>query len=326
MLTYSIAIRTLGTAGDKFRRELESIARQTVQPQRVMVYIAQGYERPPFTVGSEEYVWVPKGMVAQRVLPYDEIESDCILMLDDDMELSPDCAEKMLGAMVDHSLGCLGVDIYENHNMSLGSKVYAAVTNLVLPHWGNKWAFRIYRNGSFSYVNSPKESFYMSQSCAGGVLMWRKDAFRSICPEDELWLEDLSFTYGEDVVLVNKVHRNGKRLGVLFLPIVKNLDAGASSGRYKKSPDRMYIRSKASFIIWWRTCYDLLGESAFSKMLTACCYIIKAIWLFFVMCGVAMLWKQALVIKNYVKGIYDGWKFVHSPEYKKRGNYILDTK
>ena len=71
MLTYSIAIRTLGTAGEKFLAELRSIASQTVQPEKVVVYIAEGYSRPGFTVGKEEYVWVKKGMMSQRVLPYD---------------------------------------------------------------------------------------------------------------------------------------------------------------------------------------------------------------------------------------------------------------
>jgi len=50
--SYSIAIRTLGTAGDKFRRELESLCAQTVQPEKVLVYIAEGYPRPDFTVGK----------------------------------------------------------------------------------------------------------------------------------------------------------------------------------------------------------------------------------------------------------------------------------
>ena len=86
--SYSIAIRTLGAAGDKFRMELESIITQTVQPERVMVYIAEGYPRPEFTVGREEYVWVKKGMVAQRALPYDDISSEYIMMLDDDVMLA----------------------------------------------------------------------------------------------------------------------------------------------------------------------------------------------------------------------------------------------
>ena len=38
---YSVAIRTLGTAGEKFRMELESIGRQTVLPEKVIVYVAE---------------------------------------------------------------------------------------------------------------------------------------------------------------------------------------------------------------------------------------------------------------------------------------------
>ena len=59
--SYSIAIRTLGTTGEMFRKELESLYAQTVQPERVVSYIAEGYKRPGFTVGKEEYVRVPKG-------------------------------------------------------------------------------------------------------------------------------------------------------------------------------------------------------------------------------------------------------------------------
>ena len=54
MMTYSIAIRTLATNADVLRVELESITRQTVKPDKVKVYIAEGYDRPEFTVGDEE--------------------------------------------------------------------------------------------------------------------------------------------------------------------------------------------------------------------------------------------------------------------------------
>ena len=73
--------------GEKFRKELESICTQTVQPERVLVYIAEGYPRPEFTVGKEEYVWVSKGMISQRVFKYDDVSSDCIMILDDDVQL-----------------------------------------------------------------------------------------------------------------------------------------------------------------------------------------------------------------------------------------------
>ena len=41
-----MAIRTLGTSGDKLVRELKSIYNQTVQPDKVVIYIAEGYPRP----------------------------------------------------------------------------------------------------------------------------------------------------------------------------------------------------------------------------------------------------------------------------------------
>ena len=86
MLTYSVAIRTLGKNPEVLKRELESVLQQSLQPDKVVIYIAEGFERPSFQVRKEEYVWVKKGMVAQRALEYREIDSDVILMLDDDGE------------------------------------------------------------------------------------------------------------------------------------------------------------------------------------------------------------------------------------------------
>ena len=106
-MTYSVAIRTLGTNADVLLSELESLAHQTVLPEKVIIYIARGYKQQESQIGMEEYVWVKKGMVAQRALEYREINSDVILMLDDDVELAPDSAEKMLNAMEEKEAGNL---------------------------------------------------------------------------------------------------------------------------------------------------------------------------------------------------------------------------
>ena len=37
--SYSIAIRTLGKGGEKYKQELESICHQSIQPDKVIVYI-----------------------------------------------------------------------------------------------------------------------------------------------------------------------------------------------------------------------------------------------------------------------------------------------
>ena len=211
-LSYSVAIRTLGNGGDIFRRELESIAGQTVQPDRIVIYIAESHARPDFQIGREEYRWVKKGMMSQRLRPYDELESDCILMLDDDVELQPDSVEKMLAAMQDNDADCVGADTFENHRMPAAAKIRAAAVNLVFPHRSDKWAFRIHRNGSFSYNSRPVKSFYLSQSCAGNAMLWRKSAYKNLHLEDELWLDEFPFAYCDDMLESYKVYKNGFRL------------------------------------------------------------------------------------------------------------------
>ena len=146
MLTYSIAIRTLATNPDVLKRELESIVLQTAQPEKVVIYIAEGYVRPSYTIGKEEYVWVRKGMVAQRALEYREIASDVILMLDDDVELAEDSAERMLAA-IEEGMDCVAADTFKNQNMSWKQKVVAFLSNFVYARKDDGWAFKQCRNG-----------------------------------------------------------------------------------------------------------------------------------------------------------------------------------
>ena len=67
-MQYTAIIRTLGTAGEKYQKLLNSLMAQTVRPKDIIVYIAEGYPIPKETVGIERYVFVKKGMVAQRAL------------------------------------------------------------------------------------------------------------------------------------------------------------------------------------------------------------------------------------------------------------------
>jgi len=320
--SYSFAIRTLGTAGEKFRKELESICAQTVQPERVMVYIAEGYDRPDFSVGKEEYVWVKKGMMAQRVLRYDEINSDCILMLDDDVELAPDSVERLLMALVDNKADCVGADVFQNHRMPQKTKIYAALTNLVFPHWSRKWAFKIRRNGSFSYNTHPKSNFYWSQSCGGPAMLWRKEAFLHTHLEDELWLDNLGFAYGDDQLETYKLYANSGRLGVLYDAGITNLDAQSSSDSFRKGAEYFYVRSKAMFMVWWRTCYKNGKDTAWTRFLATTAFSFKALWLFPVMTAAAIAKRNLRVLSSYFRGLRDGWEEVHSPDFQTLPPYI----
>lgn len=83
---YSVAIRTLGKAGSMFQALIQSLKAQSVPPRKIIVYIAEGYELPG-RVADEEYIYCHKGMAHQRSLDYSEIDSEYILLCDDDIFL-----------------------------------------------------------------------------------------------------------------------------------------------------------------------------------------------------------------------------------------------
>ena len=324
MMNYSIAIRTLGTSGEKFVRELESIKRQTFQPDKVVIYIAEGYKRPEYTIGKEEYVWVKKGMMNQRVLRYDEIDSPLIMLLDDDVELADDSAQKLIQALEENQLDCIAPVTFRNYKISIAKKVYIAVTNLVFPHWSEKWAVKIHSNGSFSYNNRVKRDVYLSQSASGPASLWKKSVFHDLRLDDELWLERFGFPFGEDVVMFNKLYKNGFKLGLHYHCGVRHLDGKSSSHAFQQNPKKFHTRSMASLMIWHRTCYNLSGLPFYKKMWAAVNFTFKVIWLFLVHIGAAVYLRTPKVLWYYSKGIYDGLKVICSSEYRQISNYILE--
>ena len=316
-MNYSIAIRTLGTSGEKFVRELESIKRQTVQPEKVIIYIAEGYPRPDFTIGKEEYVWVKKGMMRQRVLRYDEIDSPLIMLLDDDVELEPDSAEKMIEALAKNNLDCLAAVTFRNYKISVAKKFYIALTNMIFPHWSDIWSVIIHSNGSFSYNNHPIKDVYLSQSASGPAALWRKQVFLNLRLEDELWLDNLRFAFGEDVLMFNKLYKNGFRLGAHYSCGIRHLNAQSSSRAFKGNKQRFHTRSMASFLIWYRTCYNLDSLPWWRKVWAVISYVIKFLWLFFIHLVSSVHFRSFRVVSNYVLGVIDGLKMIKT---------VLETK
>ena len=320
MLTYSIAIRTLATNPDVLQKELESINQQTVQPEAVMVYIAEGYERPVYTVGREVYVWVKKGMMAQRLLKYDELTSDAILMLDDDVKLAEDSAERMLAA-IEEGMDCVAADTFKNQDMSWKQKVAAFLSNFVYARKDDGWAFKQCRNGSFTFNGNPQKSLCLTETFAGPCWMVKKSVLHSVQLENELWLDKIGFPYGEDALESYKFYLNGYRSGVLYDSGVTNLDAKTSSGGYHRSDKKFYTRSFGMFTTWWRMIYS----SRDKKWLSALLYSCKVLWqvLIHLLLGLKMM--NVKVPYNYLKGQVDAWRYVHTETFKAIPSYVINN-
>ena len=311
-MTYSIAIRTLGSGGDNYRRLLESITRQTIKPERVVVYIADGYDAPDFRVGKEEYVWVQKGMVAQRALRYDDIDSDCIMLLDDDVELAPHTAENMLNAILKYDADCVAADTFLNHRMTTTQKLRAAVAGLVLPSRTQNCAFRMRRGGAFSYISHPRHGgCYPSDTAAGPCSMWRKKVFLALHLDHEMWLERHGFAYGDDAVEFFKLKANGKKLFVLFDSGAVHLDTGSSSGAFRKGARRLYVRAFNNYVIWYRCVHTV-----YPGFYTSLCHAAREMW-------DLLIATVAGRAGQFLRGTRDARRYVRSAEYRLIPPYRL---
>lgn len=321
--SYSIAIRTLGKGGDKYRRELESIVRQTIQPEKVVVYIAEGYDVPQYRIGKEEYVAVPKGMVAQRALDYHEIGSEYMLLLDDDVFLPDDGVETLARELLGSNGDVIAADVFKAQNNSWKGVVRDYVSSMFYPEHSDVWAFRVLRNASCTYNRRPEPRAYLSQTAGGPASLWKKSTMLTIRYADELWLDRMGFAWGDDQLMFYKVFRNGFKLMVSYDSGIEHLDAKSASTSFSKSSDRLYKRAMAQYLLWYRSCYSPSTNSSFERRRCRLNFALKEGEGFLVHVAYAMLKRQPSALRAYVKGLRDGRRYAHEI-LDKIPNYIID--
>lgn len=228
-MNYTVVIRTLGTAGKKYQRELDSLCALTFPPKDIIVYIAEGYPLPKETCGKERYVYVKKGMVAQRALPYTEVETEWILFMDDDLVLPNDFMERMFGSLKKNNADVMVPDIFPNHERSMKDELMMFLSGRMRPRRGDKkYAYKVMRTCGYSYNKSPKSHAYISQTNAGACFLCKKDLFRAIHFEEELWLDEMPYAIGDDQVMFYKMYLCGIRQFTLFHTGIKHLDGSGN--------------------------------------------------------------------------------------------------
>ena len=79
-----MVIRTLGTAGESYKRLIESINKQIIKPEEIIVVLPVGYTLD-YVTGEETIVYSDKGMVSQRAVGIQCAKSEYILVVDDDI-------------------------------------------------------------------------------------------------------------------------------------------------------------------------------------------------------------------------------------------------
>ena len=315
-MTYTVVIRTLGKAGVAYQTMLESLAKQTIKPSAIIVYIAEGYSLPEYTSDAEQYIYVKKGMVAQRALRYDEVKTEYILFLDDDIYLTSDAVEKLYTELLQHKAQVIAPCTFENHKVPTASKIRMTLMGKeVCRLWGdNRYAYKVFKTAGFSYNNTPAKAVYESTTNAGNCFFCRKEDFLKIDYIDEIWLDKSFYALPDDQVMFYKMHKCGLKILTSFDSGIVHLDAGTT---LMNSEERMYKLIYSEFrnkLIFWHRFLYLPERSWLMRMWAVMCisyaYGLQVIkYILFYLLG------RKDAARAFFSGIKDAVRYIQSKEY-----------
>lgn len=311
LFDYTAVIRTLGTAGEKYQTLLNSLVAQTIKPKDIIVYIAEGYSIPKETVGIERYVYVKKGMVAQRALLYDEIETEYILCLDDDLEFPSNSVESMFQLLKKYNADVISPDIFPNAQRSLKSEFMMTFSGRMRARRNDDvWGYKVMNNGGYSYNKNPERDVYFSQTNAGACFLCRKNDFLRINFWEELWLDKMKYPIGEDQLMYFKMYCSGLKQLTWYTHQFAHLDAG---GNMTKEKVCMRLYGDVYFkIVFWHRFIFLPNEAWIKKiwsLLSVFYYLLFTLTISIFRCDIK-------VLKAKWNAIIDAIKFICSVEYK----------
>lgn len=281
-LSYSVVIRTLGDAGLKYKALLDSIAKQTIQPEEVIVAIPEGCELD-YMLGTERVIYMKKGMVSQRAEGILAANSDYILVVDDDVEFGPAMIQELYNYMAANNLNCCLPMEGVNNNLDANTinLKYPLATRIRSGFTGQMFTSRrkskyldilTLAAGHKVYINSNNlDTCYLCTTacfqCFFIETKWAKAAHY----EEETWLEEGSYTsYSgyDEPVFFSKLNKHGLRMAYALRTRYRHLDAGAGHKTKSKLEDkslRYFSIARNRTVYWYRFIY-LYQTSWFNKI------------------------------------------------------------
>lgn len=257
-IDYSVAIRTLGTAGEKYVKLMDSVASLLPQPKEVIVVLPEGYKEPEYRIGCERFVHSPKGMIIQRLAALDYITAQYILFCDDDVEFQSDFVQKLYEPM-NKGYSCSAGPLLDFFPPAGMKYAFASLLGgaCCMLHGRKKMYTRILNTGGWSYnrsIRTDEHRLYDAESLAWTCFFINAKAMRDIHFEDEMWIERSGYAAFDDRVMFYKLLLQGYKSCVVSDALYKHNDAMTSTRDLKLEP--IYARAFNHYVFWYRFLYQ----------------------------------------------------------------------
>lgn len=318
-IEYSVAIRTLGTAGEKYKKLLDSIKNSNLQPKKIYVVLPEGYNPPEYKLGNETFIYSKKGMVAQRLKALDFVDTEYTLFCDDDVEFESDFVEKLLDPLEKGKYSCSSGPLLEFFPPKSLKYILASLLGGACPMIRGKETTytRILSTGGWSYnrdIDFSLHKFYNADSLAWTCFMINTQSFREISFENEkIWLEKSGYAAYDDQTMFYKLISKGLKVCVVSDAIYIHNDGKTSTKTLKLEP--IYAGSFNHYIFWHRFLY-LPCKSKLKKLWLKICinYYIFMSKIYNGLPAIIYVNNKEKAIASS-KGFKDAKKYVKSEEY-----------
>ena len=312
-MEYSVIIRTIGKAGKKYQRLLDSINSSSILPKEIIVVIPEGFDLPKEQLGFENFVFCKRGMVNQRIEGIAHCKTDYALILDDDIAFDSDFVEIVSKPVISGEYAISSGPLLEFFPPKGKHSFFAAVTGNAIPTLFHKNRYNtILHTTGYSYNRNivfNQNKLYETQSAAWTCFFADVNKLRSIHFEDELWLDAHKYSAHDDTAMFYKAWLMGHKSVIVADALYKHLDAKTS--KIDNVEAREFALGFNTFVFWKRFILEPSGG-------------VGKLWSRFCLGYFLLVAKLISLIKNtsgntkkhYFVGLKQGMKWCKTIDYK----------
>lgn len=278
-IEYSVIIRTIGKAGEKYQNLLNSIAGLVPQPREVIVVLPEGYTEPEEKLGWETYYYSPKGMVEQRMYGVNMCKTLYALICDDDVCFDSDFVQKLHEPIAKGLCGLSAGPLYSFLPVK-GPKAFVSMLGgASAPTVFHRDRYvSVLRTAGYSYnrhLQPEKRKFYESQSLAGTCFYADISALKKVGFSDEIWVDASGYSAYEDQTMFYKAWLRGIKTIVVADAYYEHQDAKTSTRNNK--PIVMRCLAMNRIIFWHRFIYSM-ERSWCGRLWAKICFTYRLLW------------------------------------------------
>lgn len=313
-IDYSVVIRTVGIANDQYRSLLQSIKTLEPQPREIIVVIPDDIKKPELMIGSERIIHCTRGMVKQRICGIMNCQSEYALVCDDDVMFPKDFVKKLSDPLIkgiaDISIGPLFSFLPPQKSLQ---SFWSGISASAVPTIFNKSKYiTILKSSGWSYnrkINCKETKYYYTESAPWTCFFGRTNKLQKIDMEKEaVWLDKYGYAYLDDQTMFYKAHLHNIKTVVVSDAIYDHLDAKTS---VKNKSKKIEFPIGFNRVVFWHR-FIMKEQIGIKKIIP----IISFSYYLFTGFIYNILRQDSERRSLYYKGIYEGFKYLKSTEYK----------